>query len=238
MESDDDDDDDEKEICDDEEEPERDDTESNGMIEMEAMDCEQNEESENETEQSDQDQSDSESVNIDLDVTADATTKPRKRIISMDDDSDDEQPKITNGKIWIKNVKIFILLLYNISVETSTAVDAEDDNQIAHDISETAENHSTNQALDESFRTINSHELSALESEILQLDNEINIGLNKSETSKLFQDSNEDDEIGESQLMALCSGAFVTQNPENVCHALIYIEWQSFILFHRWSFFL
>lgn len=59
--------------------------------------------------------------------------------------------------------------------------------------------------------------MSVLESEILQLDNsEPNAELNKSETSKLFQDSNEDDEIDESQLMALCSGAFVTQYPENV----------------------
>lgn len=61
--------------------------------------------------------------------------------------------------------------------------------------------------------------MSALESEILQLDNsESNAALNKSETSKLFQDNIEDDEIGESQLMALCSGAFVTQCPENVSH--------------------
>lgn len=60
--------------------------------------------------------------------------------------------------------------------------------------------------------------MSVLESEILQLDSESIVGLNRSETSKLFQDGNEDDEIGESQLMALCSGAFVTQYPENVSH--------------------
>lgn len=66
---------------------------------------------------------------------------------------------------------------------------------------------------------MNSHDMSALESEILNLDNsESNAALNKSETSKLFQDNNEDDDIGESQLMALCSGAFVTQRPEIVSH--------------------
>lgn len=55
------------------------------------------------------------------------------------------------------------------------------------------------------------------ESEILQLDdNGTNLALNKSETFQLFQDSNEDEKIGESQLMALCSGAFVTQRPGNV----------------------
>lgn len=68
---------------------------SNEMIDMEAMDSEQNE-AEN------SDQSDSESLNVDdLDVTTDTTTKPRKRIISMDNDSDDErsQPNMSNGKI-------------------------------------------------------------------------------------------------------------------------------------------
>lgn len=92
----------------------------------------------------------------------------------------------------------------------------EDDNQIGESLSESIEIQTTNQGLDESFKTINSHDMSVLESEILQLDSEAIGGLNKSETSKLFQDSNEDDEIGESQLMALCSGAFVTQHPENV----------------------
>lgn len=68
--------------------------------------------------------------------------------------------------------------------------------------------------------------MSVLESEILQLDNsETNAALNKSETSKLFQDNNEDDEIGESQLMALCSGAFVTQHPDDVsCMGYLVLE--------------
>lgn len=76
----------------------------------------------------------------------------------------------------------------------------------------------SHQTLDESFKTTNNdtNDLSALESEILQLDNESNVGLNKSETSKFFQDSNADDEINDSQLMALCSGSFATQYPENV----------------------
>lgn len=85
-------------------------------------------------------------------------------------------------------------------------------------LSESTEIQTANQSLDESFKTINSHELSALESEILQLDSEINSALNKSGTPKLFQNTNDDDDIGESQLMALCSGAFITQYPESVCH--------------------
>lgn len=88
-------------------------------------------------------------------------------------------------------------------------------------MSESTEIQATNQTHDESFKTINSHDMSVLESEILQLDSESIVGLNKSDTSKLFPDSNEDDEIGESQLMALCSGAFVTQYPENVSRILV-----------------
>lgn len=65
---------------------------------------------------------------------------------------------------------------------------------------------------------MNSHDLSALESEILQLDSEVNAALNKSGTPKLFPNGNDDGEIGESQLMELCSGAFVTQFPESVSH--------------------
>lgn len=48
------------------------------------------------------------------------------------------------------------------------------------------------------------------------------LALNKSSDSlkqlsapKLFENENDDEEIGESQLMALCSGAFVTQQPNN-----------------------
>lgn len=92
----------------------------------------------------------------------------------------------------------------------------ESDNQTAEKLSESIEIQATNLTLDDSFKTMNSHDLSALESEILQLDSEMGAGLNKSDTSKLFQNSNEDEEIGESQLMALCSGAFETQYPQSV----------------------
>lgn len=76
---------------------------------------------------------------------------------------------------------------------------------------------SADQSFDEPSKAMTSHDLSALESEILQLDSQTNNELNKSETSKLFQGGNNDyGEISESQLMDLCSGAFVTQYPENV----------------------
>lgn len=217
--------DDEEEICGEEEESEPDVTESadaaddaaetinksNEMIDMEAMDSDQNE-------SDDSEQSDSESVNVDLDMTTDVTAKPRKRIISMDDDSDDErsQPNMANGKIS-QNLKKYLNPFFKFHCNISVPTDAvEGDNPIAENLSESIEIQSTNQAQDESFKTINSHDMSVLESEILQLDNESIVALNKSEAPKLFQDSNEDDEIGESQLMALCSGAFVTQYPGNV----------------------
>lgn len=62
-------------------------------MEMEAMECDENEESEIDE---NSDQSDSEAIN-NLDMNTEAT-KPRKRIVSMDDDSDDEQS--LNGKIF------------------------------------------------------------------------------------------------------------------------------------------
>lgn len=80
--------------------------------------------------------------------------------------------------------------------------------------------------MDDSIKTIGSHDLSALESEILQLNTQANSELNKSEmnrteTSKLFEDDkNEYGEIGESQLMELCSGSFATQFPEKASEIL------------------
>lgn len=69
------------------------------------------------------------------------------------------------------------------------------------------------QTLDESSKSLNSHDLSALESEILQLNSPTELSSSK----KLFQmDMQNDEEIGESQLMALCSGSFATQNLDKV----------------------
>lgn len=59
--------------------------------------------------------------------------------------------------------------------------------------------------------------ISALESEILQLSNLTDPESNRTNSSKLFEERDGDyDDIGESQLMALCSGSFATQNLENV----------------------
>lgn len=45
-----------------------------------------------------------------------------------------------------------------------------------------------------------------------------NTETSKDETSRLFDETNQEyEEIGESQLMALCSGAFTTQLPKSVC---------------------
>lgn len=59
--------------------------------------------------------------------------------------------------------------------------------------------------------------ISELESEILQLSNVTDTESNKKETSKLFDECDGDyEDIGESQLMELCSGSFATQHLDKV----------------------
>lgn len=58
--------------------------------------------------------------------------------------------------------------------------------------------------------------ISELESEILQLSSVTDPESNKKETTKLFDEFDGNDDIGESQLMALCSGSFATQNLDKV----------------------
>lgn len=63
-------------------------------------------------------------------------------------------------------------------------------------------------------KRLNSEDLFALESEILQLNGSMEQTTeNKTDTTALFG-ANDDIEIGESQLMELCSGSFATQKPE------------------------
>lgn len=78
-------------------------------------------------------------------------------------------------------------------------------------VSKSIDNQSTQLPTEEGSKGMN---ISALESEILQLSNVTDSESNaKKETSKLFEECNEDyEEIGESQLMALCSGSFATQH--------------------------
>lgn len=70
--------------------------------------------------------------------------------------------------------------------------------------------------------------ISELESEILQLSNVTDTESNKKETSKLFDECDADyEDIGESQLMELCSGSFATQHLDKVrrifsiCHTFL-----------------
>lgn len=202
------------EICDEEEEEgeelaEKECAAASEMMDLEAVDDEEtpelNESDPNEEVSEDEDdedgkssESESEAANVDLDVTE--VVKPRKRIVTLDDDSDDEnsQPVSTNAEETTENGQ----------------------NELVPQLPEVQ---SANQSFDETCKTMNSCELSALESEILQLDSQTiaNTELNKSETSKLFQEcNNEYGDIGESQLMALCSGEFVTQYPDNVSSSI------------------
>lgn len=85
-------------------------------------------------------------------------------------------------------------------------------------------------SLDEASKTMNPREadgpiadsqseseLQCLESEILKLNgSSTDIESSRKENSTLFLDGNENDEIGESQLMALCSGSFATQYLDKV----------------------
>lgn len=100
-----------------------------------------------------------------------------------------------NFKIYRK-IYFTFTIPNNVSALTTTSTAAESDKRIAGDSNESIEkNQPTNEALDES-----------------------NIGLNATEATKLFQDSDEDEKVEESRLMALCSGTFVTQYPESVSH--------------------
>lgn len=68
-----------------------------------------------------------------------------------------------------------------------------------------------------SIKLFNSEDLFASQSEIVQLNESIDkTPEKKTETSTLFDCiHNDDTEIGESQLMELCSGSFATQNVIN-----------------------
>lgn len=146
------------------------------------------EESKNETENS----VNSEPVNVDLDVSADTTAKPRKHGMLMDSDDERPQSNITNGKNTIKFQKIgkfssnflFTRTIWNTLDLTATSAANEDDNQMAKEINESTEIQTTNQALDESFKTaINSHDVPAIESKILQLDSGTNVSYSYTSTS-------------------------------------------------------
>lgn len=78
---------------------------------------------------------------------------------------------------------------------------------------------------------MNCHDISDLESEILQLNSQVNT-CSRKESSKLFEMTDGDvEEIGESQLMALCSGSFATQNLDNVVQSFCFV-FQYVILIH------
>lgn len=72
--------------------------------------------------------------------------------------------------------------------------------------------------LDETVKASTQEILSELSLDVPQTDKFANTEASKDETSKLFDETNQEyEEIGESQLMALCSGAFATQLPKSVC---------------------
>lgn len=83
------------------------------------------------------------------------------------------------------------------------------------------DNLATDTSMDEASKTIQNQDLSALESEILQLNNSLTENeptkTQPRENTTLFLNGSDDcDDIGESQLMALCSGTFATQFLDNV----------------------
>lgn len=122
-------------------------------------------------------------------------------------------------------------MIYFICNNYFTADAVQNNNQITEQLWESTRIPNSNQTLNELFRKLNNPRnipgMFALESEILQTgDEESNGSLNESDTPKLSQDSsenkNENDEVGETQLMTLCSGTIETQHPaiypENVSH--------------------
>lgn len=90
---------------------------------------------------------------------------------------------------------------------------------------------SQNLHLDLVESTINEHDRSQDTDEIMAFNREPSLtdillesSMTRPDAPKLFEDNNDNGEIGESQLMALCSGTFATQAPDVVNMAYFHLS--------------
>lgn len=125
----------------------------------------------------------------------------RSRIIAaFEDDSGDEMPP-PNGQTSAAIIE--------------TSLRSLDDSASEQIIGELPQSAST-QLDEEKCRQAIIDDMKEFESRLLDTNTQVEAPRIEATTSALFPDNGEDEEIGESQLMALCSGAFATQKPAEV----------------------
>lgn len=154
----------------------------------------------------DEDENDSSAEDDESDESdEERATKPdkvkRSRIIAaFEDDSGDEMPP-PNGQTS--------------AALNETSIRSVDDSASEQNIGELAQSAST-QMDDEQCRQAIIDDMNEFESRLLDTNTQLEAPRIDATTSALFPDSGDDEVIGESQLMALCSGAFATQKPAEV----------------------
>lgn len=132
-------------------------------------------------------------------VTNTNKTKRSRIIAAFEDDSGDEMPP-PNGQTSIAALE--------------TSVRSLDDSAIDQSFGESAQPASTQ--IDEAKRQAIIEDMNEFESRLLDTNTQAELPRSETTTAALFPDEGDAEEIGESQLMALCSGAFVTQQPEEI----------------------
>lgn len=157
----------------------------NEFFDDEAEDSENEDESSSESDEEDNEE-----------LTATVNKIKRSRIIAaFEDDSGDEMPP-PNGQTSMAIMDTSVR-----SLDDSAATD-----QSFGELPQTASTQ-----MDDAKRQAIMDDMNEFESRMLDTTTQIEVTRPETTTSVLFPDSVDDGEIGESQLMALCSGAFVTQ---------------------------
>lgn len=125
----------------------------------------------------------------------------RSRIIAaFEDDSADEMPS--------PNAQTSLALI-------ETSLRSLDDSATEQNIGELPQSANT-QMDEEKCRQAIIDDMKEFESRLLDTNTQVETPRKEATTSALFPDDDDDEEIGESQLMALCSGAFATQKPADM----------------------
>lgn len=151
----------------------------------------------------DEDENDSSVDEDESDGEAATNTNRSKRsriIAAFEDDSGDEMPP--------PNCQTSVALL-------ETSLHNLDDSATERNIRDVTQSASS-QMDEEKCRQAIIDDMEEFESRLLDTNTQVEMPRLEATTSALFPDNGDDEEIGESQLMALCSGAFVTQKPSDV----------------------
>lgn len=185
----------------------------------EADEDEENDEIDEEDEENFDNNGDSNTA-VDSGDTTEAQTKKqtkRSRIIAaFEDDSDEEKPNNVvseTKKITILSDIVLSQPLFTIPAPVATQTSGLDNSFVKNngDVDDIATQKTFGNDDLQEFETRLFQVSTPTESQTLNPEKSKNIS-----TSNLFSQSDGDTELGESQLMALCSGEFVTQNPTSM----------------------